>query len=66
MNIIVLILLIVGTYLFLKFFTVHRCPYCQSRYINRYKNMETDKNTKVYVCSACGQIYEKKNLIRKH
>ncbi len=66
MNLLILFLLIAGTYLFLKFFTVHRCPYCQSRYINRNKEMEQNKNYTVYVCSACGKVYERKNLIKKH
>ena len=61
MEITVLILIIAGTYFFLKFFTVHRCPYCQSRYINRKKNMEVKSGYKVYVCSACGKVTERKN-----
>lgn len=65
MEITVLILIIAGIYFFLKFFTVHRCPYCQSRYINRKKNMEVKSGYKVYVCSACGKVTERKNLFYK-
>lgn len=66
MNTIILILIIVGTYLFLKFFTVYRCPFCQSRYINRKKNMEEEKGYKIYQCSACGKILKKKNIFYKY
>ncbi|MDE7315166.1 MAG: hypothetical protein K2N11_05620 [Mucispirillum sp.] len=65
MEILVLILIIAGTYFFLKVFTVHRCPHCQSRYINRNKNMEVKSGYKVYVCSACGKVTERKNLFYK-
>ena len=65
MEITVLILIIAGTYFFLKFFTVHRCPYCQSRYIKKKKNMEVKSGYKVYVCSACGKVTERKNLFYK-
>lgn len=64
-NFIILILIIAFTYFVLKVFTVHRCPYCQSRYINRNKSMENKKGYKVYVCSACGKVYEKKDLFYK-
>lgn len=65
MELIILLILIIGTNLFLRFFTVHRCPHCQSRYINRKKEYETKKGYKVYACSACGKITEKKNLFYK-
>ncbi len=65
MEILVLILIIAGTYIFLRVFTVHRCPYCQSRYINRNKKIENKKGYKVYVCSACGKVTERKNLFYK-
>ena len=64
-NFIILILIIAFTYFVLKVFTVHRCPYCQSRYINRNKNMEVKPGYKVYVCSACGKVTERKNLFYK-
>lgn len=65
MEIAVLVLIIAGTYIFLRVFTVHRCPHCQSRYINRNKNMEVRPGYKVYVCSACGKATERKNLFYK-
>ena len=65
MEILVLILIIAGTYIFLRVFTVHRCSYCQSRYINRNKKIENKKGYKVYVCSACGKVTERKNLFYK-
>lgn len=64
-NFIILLFIIIITYLILKIFTVYRCPYCQSRYINRRKDMETKKDYKVYICSACGKEYEKKDIFYK-
>ena len=65
MELAVLVFIIAVTYIVLKVFTVHRCPHCQSRYINRNKNMEVRPVYKVYVYSSCGKVTERKNLYYK-
>lgn len=65
MEIVIILLLIIIVYFTLKIFTVHRCPHCQSRYIQRVKNEEGRPGYEKYVCSACGQFTERKKLFFK-
>ena len=66
MEILIVIGLIIVVYITLKSFTVHRCPHCQSRYIQRVKNEETKPGYERYVCSACGKYTERKKLFYRN
>lgn len=59
-NIVILCIIVGGIYLFLKKFTMYRCPKCRSRHIIRLKNDERyAKDDIVYMCQECSAIVHK-------
>lgn len=64
-NLIILLIIIAATYMILKIFTLHRCPKCQSRYINRKRDEEKNDGFKKYVCSACGAEITRKKIFKR-
>ena len=60
-KIIITISIIVAIFIYLKKYTLYRCPHCQSKHIYKMKGRLDDDGKQIYHCYTCEQEYVNKH-----